>query len=1026
MDVLLLLIAKLFWFIFRTVPLVLCKLMPQAHGNVSLLNLYIFLQAFALAMFLFVSIFSAMSVRISTAFVNDAGLVFYHPVKLATYCVVYFSVMWALFFLGWSLWTVTWETYYDFPTVRRMILGPRHPSSLAIGPVPGGSSSTSVEAVSENVLENSGSTTSMSSPTASTPAVTRRGSLTSVEDDVDATPQMQESSGSTTSMTSPTASITSATPVATRRGSLTSIDEDNGEATPHSRAVPSSTSSATVRSILRSRSSSRSSTAQSRTSSSTDSDLNTRSKSRLRLRFSDAPVGDETEGVAVDCTKRRPNFLKSRSGMLAGPGSERRESRRRIVLLTPMVVLTCFHTFLVVGTRICQYRSDRCAGGTGVLHSSSRMNKIAQHSLFVIEFQMLVAWTSFFPSWEAAFLATRCRNCWLTNFLSMTLQFIVFPSILGQAAFWFSGYNTCLPVLTGWSSWFLLSSLVILRPENAYRAGFAFSNVTDDDAWQSFCMLFKVTAVLWGFIHLAREVSTNGMSSAQKDTIIVGCVYPLLWCIIWAVSYLIVSARRFAWKFHVTLCIMGVFCVRLSFSLCAIIDRSDLPLLLTLVWISLFYGSFRSLCRLGVGIEQKLGSPGKPTLKRGPTVKFALSPVGAKRERAMASQTVRILWCAIFLFCTVLAACVVAAGLQQQRHGPDAKDEVYWKSNSSGTKVVFADSSILLLGRAATNNTERQSEIRHSSTQEQFCVSSSPGQLDYAACGYKWKGLDLKDFAFFSLAAYVAPLESNGLEQLLQELLPRKTVRIRTAKSFPRKWLEIEVKTCPQKANFVGSSECQVVTVVAVSGTDPSKVQDILENIRMWTEPVIMEIFSVIFPIVRAWRRETTASVIGGIHKILRWLAIQDDRWHYVEILNHVCHLPADREVVIVGHSLGGGIALVVGALSGRHAVAIQPPGLYHALAKHQEQHSSTMGVGRELHQNSVSLLVESDPISLFDRHGGLVQTIACEAGNAIGCHALEETLCHLIKNCRAAHVDFNECQYIARPTTPNVTRGDF
>lgn len=33
------------------------------------------------------------------------------------------------------------------------------------------------------------------------------------------------------------------------------------------------------------------------------------------------------------------------------------------------------------------------------------------------------------------------------------------------------------------------------------------------------------------------------------------------------------------------------------------------------------------------------------------------------------------------------------------------------------------------------------------------------------------------------------------------------------------------------------------------------------------------------------------------------------------------------KEVVVTGHSLGGGIALVVGALTDRLAVAIQPPG---------------------------------------------------------------------------------------------------
>merc|ERR1712050_325143 len=78
--------------------------------------------------------------------------------------------------------------------------------------------------------------------------------------------------------------------------------------------------------------------------------------------------------------------------------------------------------------------------------------------------------------------------------------------------------------------------------------------------------------------------------------------------------------------------------------------------------------------------------------------------------------------------------------------------------------------------------------------------------------------------------------------------------------------------------------------------------------------------------------------VIGGIHSILKSMDVQDDQWHYRVILEHVRRMPAEREVVITGHSLGGGIALIIGALTGRLAVAMQPPGVYHSLAKHQVQ----------------------------------------------------------------------------------------
>lgn len=60
---------------------------------------------------------------------------------------------------------------------------------------------------------------------------------------------------------------------------------------------------------------------------------------------------------------------------------------------------------------------------------------------------------------------------------------------------------------------------------------------------------------------------------------------------------------------------------------------------------------------------------------------------------------------------------------------------------------------------------------------------------------------------------------------------------------------------------------------------------------------------------------------------------------------------------MVTGHSLGGAIALVVGALTDRLAVAIQPPGVFYSLAKHEAAQRSH----GELHQRSVSLVFEGD-----------------------------------------------------------------
>ncbi|CAL1128385.1 unnamed protein product [Cladocopium goreaui] len=124
------------------------------------------------------------------------------------------------------------------------------------------------------------------------------------------------------------------------------------------------------------------------------------------------------------------------------------------------------------------------------------------------------------------------------------------------------------------------------------------------------------------------------------------------------------------------------------------------------------------------------------------------------------------------------------------------------------------------------------------------------------------------------------------------------------------------------------------------------------------------------------------------------------------------------KEVVVTGHSLGGGIALVVGALTDRLAVALQPPGVFYSLAKHEAAQRSRDRRGA-LHQRSVSLVFEGDWIGNFDGHGGLVQTMLCDQSKksiAVGCHLLEGAICHLLQHCGDEAQRFDICRHEYQP----------
>lgn len=273
--------------------------------------------------------------------------------------------------------------------------------------------------------------------------------------------------------------------------------------------------------------------------------------------------------------------------------------------------------------------------------------------------------------------------------------------------------------------------------------------------------------------------------------------------------------------------------------------------------------------------------------------------------------------------------------------------------------------------------------------------------------------MQLVDFAFLSFLTYMIPAEGNDLPTLIGLLLPHLNMKIVRLVKGHRPWMELELHRPSGKP----------LTVVAVSGTDPTNVLDILEDIRMWTEPVVLRIMNAVLPTSMIWPRETSSMVLGALHRAQLWLGVRDDQWHYTEILDYVRQIPAEREVLLTGHSLGGGIALVIGSLTGRTAIAIQPPGIYHSLTKHQVQNQeeeAPYGV----HKKSVSLLFEGDLIEGFDKHGGLVQTMMCDSiasSIAVSCHLVEGAICHLLRHCGDKEGRFASCTHEYRPTATTL-----
>lgn len=292
--------------------------------------------------------------------------------------------------------------------------------------------------------------------------------------------------------------------------------------------------------------------------------------------------------------------------------------------------------------------------------------------------------------------------------------------------------------------------------------------------------------------------------------------------------------------------------------------------------------------------------------------------------------------------------------------------------------------------------------VRHAVSEMNLFLSDSaplkrrqdpPDLPIYGICGKDFWGLDVVDYGLFSMVSYVGDTESM-----------KRTV----TSVFPPDW---SIKIVNETLSEIFWTEFNVnnsTTVIAVRGSEFWRVSDYLEDLRMWTEPVAKSLLTLIFPTVRAWSPKTTAMVFDAYQEFLSFIGIPDDiQYKYQQLLDYIKNRnfgPSDN-VVLTGHSLGGGIAQIVGAIARVPTVTFLSPGMYQTASKfffHSSRDSRQ--IVELVHNQSVSIQVENDFVGKYlDNHAGLVQTITCSVDHLapLTCHLIDNCICNLIRHCK-------------------------
>ncbi|OQR80755.1 transmembrane protein [Achlya hypogyna] len=300
-----------------------------------------------------------------------------------------------------------------------------------------------------------------------------------------------------------------------------------------------------------------------------------------------------------------------------------------------------------------------------------------------------------------------------------------------------------------------------------------------------------------------------------------------------------------------------------------------------------------------------------------------------------------------------------------------------------------------------------------------------PSPPFYASCGNRWHGLSLVDYALMSQAAYFNPTGTD-LPHFLEAVFPGEgggapmfDIRI------PDNYTAVGSKVEFFEVGAPAYSAALNLSVISVRGTDVGRFRDLIEDVKMFAEPVIFAIISSIFPTIRMWPDVTFSTLIELYHEMMSLFGLSHEYWYYHELRHYVQSIQ-DRDVILTGHSLGGGIARVVGSILGKPSVSFSPPGSVQTYSKlvHDIAGEGSVVDRRRLHHLSTCVIPEApeyDPITMIDTQSGLIQRITCDSSHLsmqLSCHMNEGTLCNLVQHCGDHRGRFAACDFEHRVST--------
>ena len=322
------------------------------------------------------------------------------------------------------------------------------------------------------------------------------------------------------------------------------------------------------------------------------------------------------------------------------------------------------------------------------------------------------------------------------------------------------------------------------------------------------------------------------------------------------------------------------------------------------------------------------------------------------------------------------------------------------------TIIFFGVSSLFLYDTLEKLN-EEGAFIETNWERENFTLENS---IENIICNSQIFGLNILKISSFPLATYMAGIDNT--KKYLEKTIFKENIEKITEMRF----LDVESKYGVVLLVNVDIPNERPLTIFAIQGS--IKKLDWWVDIEMFCSSAI---FTLLNTISLSQLESLNSKVINwlltiplrSLEKLTLFKSYTESLEYYID--QEIEKINGTRNILIAGHSLGGGLSKFLGLKYHKESIAFSGPGITPLEYKLKNEIDY-----KYYKMNLIDVIPDYDVIPRIENTAGIKYRVLCDKG-FFGCHSIERTICQIGATCRREDLTGDLCMSIFRKDYFNI-----